>query len=100
MVDELGVQIARRQSSRLAALRGERIADPEREIALEDAERLRDRLQRGEERMFAVSLYVLLRARTLRELDELTRRGEEQLEALVAPPHHAPGGKAGRLHGL
>ena len=35
MVRALGVQIARLQSSRLAAMRGERIADPEREIALE-----------------------------------------------------------------
>ena len=59
MVRILGIQIARLQSSRLAALRGERIADPEREIALEDAERLRERLQRGEERLFAVSLYLL-----------------------------------------
>src|SRR6266700_2142709 len=51
MVRSLGVRIARLQASRLAALRGERIADPEREIALEDAERLRERLQRGEERL-------------------------------------------------
>jgi len=84
MVRWLGVQIARLQSSRLSAMRGERIADPEREIALEDAERLRERLQRGEERVFAVSLYLLLRARALRELDELTRRVEEQLDALLA----------------
>jgi len=89
MVRALGLQLARLQSSQLAALRGERIADPEREIALEDAERLRDRLQRGEERMFAVSLYVLLRAKTLRELDELTRRVEEQLDALLAHSRYA-----------
>src|SRR6266704_3829168 len=89
MVRTLGVQIARLQSSRLAALRGERIADPEREIALEDAERLRERLQRGEERVFAVSLYFLLRARALRELDELTRRVEEQLDALLAHSRRA-----------
>jgi len=89
MVRILGVQIARLQSSRLAALRGERIADPEREIALEDAERLRERLQRGEERLFAVSLYLLLRAKSLRELDELTRRVEEQLDALLAHSRRA-----------
>src|SRR5712691_9318530 len=89
MVRTLGVQMARLQSSRLAALRGERIADPEREIALEDAERLRERLQRGEERLFAVSLYLLLRARALRELDELTRRVEEQLDALLAHSRRA-----------
>jgi hypothetical protein len=89
MVRMLGVQIARLQSSRLAALRGERIADPEREIALEDAERLRERLQRGEERLFAVSLYLLLRARAIRELDDLTRRVEEQLDALLAHSRRA-----------
>jgi hypothetical protein len=69
MVRTLSVHIARLQSSRLAALRGERVSDPEREIALEDAERLRERLQRGEERLFAVSLYLLLRAKSLTELD-------------------------------
>ena len=74
MVRALGIQIARLQSSRLAALRGERVADPEREIALEDAERLRERLQRGQERLFAASLYVLLRARGLSQLDDLTHR--------------------------
>ena len=89
MVRTLGVQIARLQSSRLAALRGERVADPEREIALEDAERLRERLQRGEERLFAVSLYLLLRAKALRELDDLTRRVEEQLDALLAHSRRA-----------
>jgi hypothetical protein len=66
MVRALSVQVARLQSSRLAQLRGERVADPEREIALEDAERLRERLQRGEERLFAVSVYLLLRARRAR----------------------------------
>src|SRR5207245_2755484 len=42
MVRTLGVQIARLQSSRLSALRGDRVADPERDLALEDAERLRE----------------------------------------------------------
>ena len=89
MVRTLGIQIARLQSSRLAALRGERVADPEREIALEDAERLRERLQRGQERLFAVSLYLLLRARGLAELDDLTHRVEEQLDALLAHSRRA-----------
>ena len=89
MVRELGVQIARLQSARLAALRGERVADTERDVALEDAERLRDRLQRGEERLFAVSLYLLLRARSPRELDDLTRRVEEQLDAVLAHSRRA-----------
>jgi len=89
MVRALGVQIARLQSARLAALRGERVADPERAIALEDAERLRERLQRGEERLFAVSLYLLLRATSLRELDERTHRVEQQLDAVLAHSRQA-----------
>jgi hypothetical protein len=89
MVRPLGVQIARLQSSRRAALRGERVADPQREIALKDAERLRERLQWGEERLFAVSLYLLVRARTLKVLEELTGRVEEQLDALLGQSRRA-----------
>jgi hypothetical protein len=89
MVRALSVQVARLQSSRLAQLRGERVADPEREIALEDAEQLRERLQRGEERLFAVSVYLLLRSRTRKDLDGLTRRVEEQLDALLAHSRRA-----------
>jgi conjugal transfer ATP-binding protein TraC len=89
MVRSLSLQVARLQSSRLAQLRGERVADPEREIALDDAERLRERLQRGDERLFAVSLYLLVRARTRRDLDLLTRRLEEQLDALLAHSRRA-----------
>jgi hypothetical protein len=89
MVRALSVQIARLESSRLAAVRGQRVADPEREIALEDAERLRQRLQRGDERLFSVSLYVLLRSSTLHELEDLTRRVEAQLDALLAHSRRA-----------
>lgn len=50
------------QSSRLLDARSGKIASAEREIAYEDVERLRDALQRGEERVFSVSLYVCLRS--------------------------------------
>ena len=89
MVRALGVQIARLQSSRLAALRGDRVADPEREIALEDAERLRDQLQRGEERVFSTSLYILVRGSSRAELDELTRRVELVLDGMLAHSRRA-----------
>jgi type IV secretory pathway VirB4 component len=88
-VRALGVQIARLQSSRLAQLRGERIADPAAEIALEDAERLRERLQRGAERVFSVSVYVLVRGSSRRELDELTRRVEMLLDGVLAHSRRA-----------
>ena len=76
--------VARLQAWRLAALRGERVADPEQDIALEDAERLRAQLQRGDERVFSVSLYVLVRAASPRALDDLTRRVETLLDGMLA----------------
>jgi conjugal transfer ATP-binding protein TraC len=83
MVRTLGLQIAKLESSRRVDLLAQRISDPEREIGLEDAERLRNALQRGDERVFSVSLYVLLRAPTRRALDEATRRVETQLDGLL-----------------
>ncbi len=84
MLSALSHKLVQLHSSRLLAARGGRLADPEREIAYEDTERLRDALQRGEERIFAVSLYLLLRADTLVELDTITRRVEGLLGGMLA----------------
>jgi hypothetical protein len=83
MVRALGVQIAKLESSRRVDVLAQRITDPERDIGLEDAERLRNALQRGDERVFSVSLYLLLRAPSRRTLDEATRRIETQLDGLL-----------------
>jgi conjugal transfer ATP-binding protein TraC len=80
----LGHKLVQLQSSRLVDTRGGRLSDPEREVAFEDAERLRDALQRGEERVFSVSLYVLVRANSPRVLDDLTRRIESTLDGMLA----------------
>ena len=53
-------------------------------MAVEDAERLRDSLARGEERVFSVGLYILVRAASLQALDDLTRRVETILDAMLA----------------
>lgn len=84
IVRSLTHKMVQLHSSRLLAERGGRLADPEREVAYEDAERLRDALQRGEERVFAVSLYVLVRAGSLVALDDLTRRVEAVLGGMLA----------------
>src|SRR5215471_4600672 len=84
VVKLLGHKLVQLQSSRLVDLPSGRLADPEREVAFEDAERLRDALQRGEERVFSVSLYVLLRASSPRVLDDLTRRVETTLDGMLA----------------
>src|SRR5215216_95664 len=84
VVKLLGHKLVQLQSSRLVDVRSGRLADPEREVAFEDAERLRDALQRGEERVFSVSLYLLLRASSPRALDDLTRRVESTLDGMLA----------------
>src|SRR5579859_5223273 len=84
IVKLLSHKLVQLQSSRLVDERGGRLADPEREVAFEDAERLRDALQRGEERVFSISLYVLLRAASQRALDDLTRRVETTLDGMLA----------------
>ncbi len=84
VVKLLGHKLVQLQSSRLVDVRSGRLADPEREVAFEDAERLRDALQRGEERVFSVSLYLLLRASAPRALDDLTRRVESTLDGMLA----------------
>jgi len=84
VVRALSFKLVQLQSSRLAQLREERIADPKREVAVEDAERLRDSLARGDERVFSVGLYILVRAATRRALDDLTHRIEATLDGMLA----------------
>jgi len=84
MVRTLTHKMVQLHSSRLLAARDGRLADPEREVAYGDAEQLRDALQRGEEKVFAVSLYLLLRASSLAALNDLTRRVEATLGSMLA----------------
>lgn len=55
------------------------IRDPELEIAFQDVEELRDRLQRGQERFFHYALYFTIYAKSLDELEEATARIETAL---------------------
>jgi conjugal transfer ATP-binding protein TraC len=84
------------QSSRLLDARGGRIHSAEREVAYADVERLRDALQRGEEGVFSVGLYLLLRERTVPALDDLCGRVEVALGGMLAASRpatfeHLPG---------
>src|SRR6266542_81714 len=84
VIRSLGHQLVQLQASRLLDARDGRLVDPEREIAIEDAERLREALQRGHERVFSVSVYLLVRGATRQELDERTRRVEVLLDGMLA----------------
>ncbi len=84
VVSALTRKLVALHSSRTLADRQGRLSDPERETAYEDAERLRDALQRGDERIFSVSLYVQIRASSPDALDALTQRVERTLAGLLA----------------
>lgn len=55
------------------------ISDPGLETALEDAEELRVRLQRGEERFFQFALYFTVYAESLEKLEKVSKRLESLL---------------------
>jgi type IV secretory pathway VirB4 component len=64
--------------------RSGKIASVEREVAYEDIERLRDALQRGEERVFSGSVYLCLRTTSSAALDHLADRVESALAGMLA----------------
>ena len=72
------------QSSRLLDARGGRIASAGREVAYEDAERLRDALERGDERVFSAGLYLRVHGRTAAELDRAAAGVEGALSGIMA----------------
>ena len=72
------------ESSRRLIEKREQLDDPERLTAVADIENLRNALQRGDEKAFSVSLYLLLRAASTAELDLLTRRVELVLNGVTA----------------
>ncbi len=72
------------RSSQMLVEKSGRLAGSDQETAYNDAEKLRERLQRGEEKVFSVSLYVQVRARSQDELDELTTRLEDDIGGMRA----------------
>jgi Helicase HerA, central domain len=62
------------QSSRRVNVRRGRMDDPETQVAEQDVDALISQLASGEERVFEVSLYILVRASDRRTLDERTER--------------------------
>lgn len=55
------------------------VRNPELETALQDIEELRDKLAKGEEKLFQFSLYITMQAKDLDELDLANKKIESQL---------------------
>ena len=70
------LESTRRAMMRKGAIIGSEVTDP-----LESAMELRDKIQRGQEKLFQMSVYVSLRAESLEELNKLTKMLENALAA-------------------
>ena len=62
------------QSSRRVNLRRGRLEDPETQVAEQDVDGLISQLASGEERIFELGFYVIVRATDLHSLEERTDR--------------------------
>jgi conjugal transfer ATP-binding protein TraC len=76
MIRDLGNRLNAFEASRRAAERLGQLRDAGRSMAMEDVAELQEQLTRGEEKLFSVGHYLLLRAPSVRQLDDLTGRLE------------------------
>lgn len=70
------LESTRRAKMQKGAIIGSDLTDP-----LDSAIELRDKIQRGQEKLFQVSVYIALRADTLEELNKTTKMLESALSA-------------------
>jgi type IV secretory pathway VirB4 component len=81
--ERLGRQLARLESSRRADASRGRLADPEVEVAAEDARSLASGLARGEEKLFRVGLYLTVHAHSEAELDKECARARATCSSML-----------------
>jgi len=70
---KLNRKITELESTRRAMMRAGKIVGSEITDPLESAIELRDKIQRGQEKLFQMSIYVSIRAETLEELNKITK---------------------------
>ena len=78
---KLNRKITELESTKRAMIRSGRIIGSEITDPLESAIELRDKIQRGQEKLFQMSIYICLRADSLSDLDKLTQLLENTLSA-------------------
>ena len=78
---KLNRKITELESTKRAMIRSGRIIGSEITDPLESAIELRDKIQRGQEKLFQMSIYICLKADSLSELDKLTQLLENTLSA-------------------
>jgi conjugal transfer ATP-binding protein TraC len=75
-----------KQKADLYSLQSKGISNPSLEIQNRDTRQTLEELQKGKEKLFNISLYVVCKANTLEELDLLTRKVESELNSLMIIP--------------
>ncbi|HUA13576.1 MAG TPA: ATP-binding protein [Candidatus Sulfotelmatobacter sp.] len=70
---KLNRKITELESTKRAMIRGGQILGPDVTDPLESAKNLRDKIQRGQEKLFQVSIYISIKADTLEELNKTTK---------------------------
>ncbi|HUD81209.1 MAG TPA: ATP-binding protein [Patescibacteria group bacterium] len=70
---KLNRKITELESTKRAMMRAGKIIGPEVTDPLESAQSLRDKIQRGQEKLFQVSIYVTITTDSLAELDKTTK---------------------------
>jgi conjugal transfer ATP-binding protein TraC len=74
-------KITELESTKRAMMRSGKIVGSEITDPLESAMELRDKIQRGQEKLFQMSIYIALRAETLSELNKVTKLLETTMSA-------------------
>ena len=75
-----------KQKADLFAMQSKGISNPSLEIQNRDTRYTLEELQKGKEKLFNISLYVICKANSLEKLDLLTKKVESELNSLMVIP--------------
>src|SRR3989344_4040219 len=75
-----------KQRADLHSLQNKGIINPSLEIQHRDTRNILEALQKGEERLFNVSLYIICKSSSLDELNKLTKKVEAELNSIMIIP--------------
>ena len=83
ILDDLRRKITEMEATTRSNAERGKIADPEVNIALEDAKSLQEQLVKGVEKFFQFSFYITIPADSLEELEDVSRKLESTLGSLL-----------------
>ena len=85
MLIDLNRELQKQQAD-LYSMKSKGIINPSLEIQYKDTRKTLENLQKGEERLFNVSLYIDCKANSLKELNLLTKKVESELNSIMIMP--------------